>query len=54
MILPKYIRGESIAGYTQRCMSNREMRRLPLDTSLKRQLCKEHAEVARDYIRQPF
>ena len=54
MILPKYIRGESIAGYTQRCRGSREMRTLPLDSRLKTQLCKEHAEVAREYIRQPF
>lgn len=54
MILPKYIRGESIAGYTQRCRGSRNMRTLPLDSRLKTQLCKEHAEVAREYIRQPF
>ena len=54
MITPKYIRGESIAGYTQRCMSSREMRKLPLDTSLKRKICKDHAELARDYLNQPF
>ena len=54
MILPKYIRGESIAGYTQRCRGSREMRVLPLDSRLKTQLCREHAEVAREYIRQPF
>ena len=54
MILPKYIRGESIAGYTQRCRSSRDMRVLPLDSRYKTQLCQEHAEVAREYIRQPF
>ena len=54
MIIPQYRRGESVAGFTQRCMSNREMRNVPLDTSIKRQLCREHAEQAREYLRQPF
>jgi hypothetical protein len=54
MIVPKYIRGESIAGYTQRCRGSREMRRLPLDGRYKTQICQEHAELAREYIRQPF
>jgi hypothetical protein len=54
MIVPHYRRGESIAGYTQRCVSNREMRRLPIDVSIKRQICKEHAEHAREYLKQPF
>jgi len=54
MILPKYIRGESITGYAQRCRGSREMRTLPLDSRLKTQLCREHAEVAREYLRQPF
>ena len=54
MIIPQYRRGESVAGFTQRCMSNREMRNVPLDTAIKRQLCREHAEQAREYLRQPF
>lgn len=54
MILPIYNRGESIAGYTQRCRASRDMRVLPLDSRLKTQLCREHAEQARFYLRQPF
>ena len=54
MILPKYVRGESVGGYVTRCRGSREMRTLPLDSRLKTQLCKEHAEVAREYLRQPF
>ena len=54
MIIPEYIRGESIAGFTQRCLSNREMRRIPLDPAIKSVLCREHAEQAREYLRQPF
>ena len=54
MILPKYIRGESLAGYTSRCRSSRDMRVLPLDSRYKTQLCSEHAQVAREYLRQPF
>lgn len=54
MILPVYKRGESEAGYVQRCRASREMRRLPLDSRLKTLLCKEHVEKARYYLRQPF
>jgi len=54
MIIPEYRRGESIAGFTQRCLANREMRRLPFDPAIKRVLCREHAEQAREYLRQPF
>jgi len=47
MIIPEYRRNESIAGYTQRCLANRELRRLPFDPAIKRVLCREHAEQAR-------
>ena len=54
MILPLYNRGESEAGYVQRCRASREMRVLPLDSRYKTQLCKEQVEQARFYLRQPF
>lgn len=47
MILPEYRRNESIAGYTQRCRSSKEMRELPLASNLKTQLCKESGELQR-------
>ena len=54
MILPLYRRGESVAGYVQRCRASRDMRTLPLDSRLKTQLCTEQVEQARFYLRQPF
>ena len=54
MILPIYNRGESEAGYVQRCRASREMRSLPLDSRLKTQLCREQVDHARLYLRQPF
>ena len=54
MIVPEYVRGESIAGYTQRCRGSREMRQLPLTTRYKTQICQEHAELARKYLGQRF
>lgn len=54
MILPIYRRGESEAGYIQRCRASRDMRVLPLDSRYKTQLCREQVEHARFYLRQPF
>ena len=47
MILPEYRRGESIVGYTQRCRSSSEMRRLPLASVYKTQICEESGMLQR-------
>ena len=52
--LPKYRRGESLAGYISRCSATRRM-----TTSVPSQrdrvgICQEHALQSRELLRQPF
>jgi hypothetical protein len=52
--LPKYNRGESISGYVARCSSTADMVNNVDSISVRRSICKEHAEQIRVAIRQPF
>lgn len=54
MYLPKYNRGESIAGYVARCSSSPDMVKNVGQIGVRRDICKEHAEQVRVAIRQPF
>ena len=54
MYLPKYNRGESISGYVARCSSTADMVNNVDSISVRRSICKEHAEQIRVAIRQPF
>ena len=51
MILPERRRGDSNAGYVQRCLNTREMRELPLAYQYKRQLCEESGELQGKLLR---
>jgi hypothetical protein len=52
--LPKYNRGESISGYVARCSTTADMVNNVDSISVRRSICKEHAEQIRVAIRQPF
>lgn len=54
MYLPKYNRGESISGYVARCSTTADMVNNVDSISVRRSICKEHAEQIRVAIRQPF
>lgn len=54
MYLPKYNRGESIAGYVARCSTTADMVKNVGQIGIRRDICKEHAEQVRVAIRQPF
>ena len=54
MYLPKYNRGESISGYVARCSTTADMVNNVDSISVRRNICKEHAEQMRVALRQPF
>jgi hypothetical protein len=54
MYLPTYKRGESISGYVSRCSTTADMVRNVDSISVRRSICKEHAEQMRQALRQPF
>jgi hypothetical protein len=52
--LPKYNRGESISGYVSRCSATADMVNNVDSISVRRNICKEHAEQMRLAMKQPF
>lgn len=54
MYLPIYKRGESISGYVSRCSASADMVKNVDNISVRRNICKEHAEQMREALRQPF
>ena len=54
MYLPKYNRGESIAGYVSRCSASPDMVKNVGLIDVRRNICKEHADQMRQALRQPF
>jgi len=54
MYLPIYNRGESISGYVSRCSASADMVKNVDSISVRRNICKEHAEQIRSAMKQPF
>lgn len=54
MYLPTYKRGESISGYVARCSTTADMVNNVDSISVRRSICKEHADQMRQALRQPF
>lgn len=51
---PKYKRGESIIGYSARCMASRDLIKSVDSPQVRLEMCKEYALDMREAIRQPF
>jgi hypothetical protein len=52
--LPEYNRGESLIGYVSRCSTGRKLsKEVPL-LQTRVGICKDHAELSRKLLRQPF
>ena len=51
--LPEYRRGMSITGYVMYCSARSALVNAVPNISDRRNICKDHASQARNYLRQP-
>lgn len=52
--LPEYKRGESLIGYVSRCSTGKKLSKEVLSLQTRVGICKDHAELSRKLLRQPF